>query len=87
MASIKQKVKILLAEYFETSEVNFDRNPDGRVSALIVSKKFIKVDDLKRQQIIWSLLRDKVSAEERMKIIGFLAFTPAEYKAYRTPSL
>jgi len=74
-------------EHFDVKEIKLEKNFDGRVSAIIVSKKFVAVDDLKRQQVIWDLLRNNLSAEERKKIIGFLAFTPAEYKVYCTPSL
>ena len=85
MVSIEQKVKSLLTEYFDESEINFENNPNGRVSAIIVSAKFLDVDDPKRQQVIWNLLRKKINKAERLQIIAFLAFTPAEYKWYLEP--
>ncbi len=85
MDHVEQKVKKLLMEYFSGNEIKFENNPDGRVSAIIVSDKFLDVDDQKRQQIIWNLLRKGLNKDERMRVIGFLAFTSAEYEGYLEP--
>ena len=54
-------------------------------SVLIVSEKFVDVDDLQRQEIIWNLFYNEISKVERWQIIGFIAATPAEYKRLLVP--
>jgi acid stress-induced BolA-like protein IbaG/YrbA len=87
MAPIEQKVRKILSEYFEQDEIQFETNPDDRVSGFIISEKFADMDDFNRQSHIWSLLRKNMSKPEQAIVIGFIAFTPAEFEAYREPSL
>jgi len=82
MDKLKEKVKISLLEFFTERELQFEENPDGRVSGFIISKKFVEMDELARQKKIWELLRKKLKEAERTKVIGFITFTPREYKAY-----
>jgi len=82
MDKLKNKVKNSLLEFFKEDEVLFEKNPDGRVSGFIISKKFIAMKELARQRKIWGLLQKNLSASERSKVIGFITFTPREHKAY-----
>ncbi len=87
METLEQKVKRILVEYFDENEIQFDDNPDGRVSGFIISEKFLDVDDLERQIKISGILRKSLSVPEQKKVMGFFPFTPEEYQAYREPSL
>ncbi len=87
MDAIAHKVKNILTNYFAEDEIKLDNEPNGRVSGFIVSKKFLGMDDLKRQVLISGLLRNNISKQERERILGFFPFTPEEYRAYRAPSL
>jgi len=82
MDKLKEKVKGSLLEFFTERELQFEENPDGRVSGFIISPKFVEMDELARQKKIWELLRKKLKEAERTKVIGFITFTPREYKAY-----
>ncbi len=87
MAPIEQKVREIFSKHFERDEIQFETNPDDRVSGFIISEKFIDMDDFNRQSHLWNLLRKNMSKSEQAKVIGFIAFTPDEYEAYREPSL
>lgn len=82
MDKLKEKVKNSFLEFFTERELQFEDNPDGRVSGFIISKKFVEMDELARQNKIWGLLRTNLKMTERSKVIGFITFTPREYKAY-----
>jgi hypothetical protein len=82
MDKLKSKVKNSLLEFFKEDEVLFEKNPDGRVSGFIISKKFGAMKELARQRKIWGLLHKNLSESERSKVIGFITFTPREHKAY-----
>ncbi|NUO82649.1 hypothetical protein HUU05_21465 [candidate division KSB1 bacterium] len=87
METLEQKVKRILAEYFDENEIQLDDNPDRRVSGFIISPKFLDVDDFERQTKISGLLRKNLSVPEQKRVIGLFPFTPEEYQAYREPSL
>lgn len=87
METFAKKIKDILLEFFAEDELQIETEPDGRVSGFIISDKFIDMDHLARQRKIWSLLRKKLTKSEQMKILGFVAFTPAEHEAYSEPSL
>lgn len=79
---LEQKVKNILLNLFSESELKLETEPDGRVSGFIISDKFIDVDELERQHMIWKLLRPNITKSERSQIIGFLTFTPLGYEVY-----
>jgi acid stress-induced BolA-like protein IbaG/YrbA len=87
METFAKKVKDILLEFFAEDELQIETEPDGRVSGFIITDKFIDMDHLARQRKVWSLLRKKLTKSEQMKILGFVAFTPAEHEAYSEPSL
>ncbi|MGH7597489.1 MAG: hypothetical protein ACREOI_14135 [bacterium] len=87
MENFEQKIKDILLELFAEHELQVETEPDGRVSGFIISDKFMDMDHLARQRKIWGLLRKKLTKTEQMKILGFVAFTPAEHEAYSEPSL
>jgi acid stress-induced BolA-like protein IbaG/YrbA len=87
METFEKKIKDILLELFAEDELQLETEPDGRVSGFIISDKFVDMDHLARQRKVWSLLRKKLSKTEQMKILGFVAFTPAEHEAYSEPSL
>jgi stress-induced morphogen len=82
METIEQKVKDILKLEFTDEEIQFDHNPEERISGFIVSEKFEGLDSEARHEMIWSRLRNHLSSEERRQVLGFLAFTPAEMQAY-----
>ncbi len=82
MAAIEQKVKELLKLQFREDEIQFDHEPGERISGFIVSAKFEGLDSEARHEMIWRDLSTNLSLEERRQVLGFLAFTPAEDKAY-----
>jgi acid stress-induced BolA-like protein IbaG/YrbA len=87
METFEKKIKDILLELFAEPELQLETEPDGRVSGFIISDKFVDMDHLARQRKIWSLLRKKLTKTEQMKILGFVAFTPAEHEAYSEQSL
>jgi acid stress-induced BolA-like protein IbaG/YrbA len=87
METFEQKIKAILLELFAEHELQLETEPDGRVSGFIISDKFMDMDHLTRQRKIWSLLRKGLTKNEQMKVLGFVAFTPAEHEAYSEPSL
>ena len=87
MEAFEKKINAILLELFAGHELQLETEPDGRVSGFIISDKFVDMDHLARQRKIWSLLRKKLTKAEQMKILGFVAFTPAEHEAYSEPSL
>ena len=87
MAKIEQKVKNILLESFDEDELQLEMNENGLLAGFIISSQFDDLDDLTRQKKIWNLLRKKITKSERGEILGFIAFTPAEYEAYSEPSL
>lgn len=50
MDKLKEKAKNSLLEFFAERELQFEENPDGRVSGFIISKKFVEMDELARQK-------------------------------------
>jgi stress-induced morphogen len=79
---LEKKVKDILSTLFAEHELRLETEPDGRVGGFIVSEKFVDVDDLDRQRMIWPLLREKLTQSERAQIWGLLTFTPVEYEVY-----
>lgn len=86
METFEKKIRAILLELFPEPEFQLETEPDGRVSGFIISDKFVDMDHLGRQRKIWSLLRKHLTKTEQMKILGFVAFTPAEHEAYSEPS-
>lgn len=82
MATTEQKVKELLKLQFREDEIQFDHEPGERVSGFIISSKFEGLDSEARHDMIWRDLSRHLSLEERRRVLAFLAFTPAEDKAY-----
>ena len=81
MEAFKKKIKESLLELFAEQELQLETEPDGRVSGFIISDKFMDMDHLARQRKIWALLRKRLTKTEQMKILGFVAFTPAGHEA------
>ena len=79
---LEKKVKNILLNLFAESELKLETEPDGRVSGFVISDKFIDVEALECQRMIWKLLRPNITKSERSQIIGFLTFTPMEYEVY-----
>lgn len=87
MEAFEKKIKDILLESFAEHELQLETEADGRVSGFIISDKFMGMDHLARQRKVWSVLRKGLTKNEQMKILGFVAFTPAEHEAYSEPSL
>jgi len=83
METIEQKVRKILAEYFEENGIELECTPEGNVSGFIVSEKFSEVEGMNRQKLIRSLLRKNLGAREQKRVLGFFAMTPLEYQGYR----
>ena len=84
MATIEQIVRELLKLQFREDEIQFDHEPGERISGFIISSKFEGLDSEARHEMIWRDLSARLTLEERRQVLGFLAFTPAEDKAYET---
>jgi hypothetical protein len=87
METLERKVKDVLLELFAEHEIQIEDNPNGRVSGFIISDKFSDMNHEARYHKIWGPLRKKLTKSEQSKILGFIAFTPAEYEGYCEPSL
>lgn len=83
METIEEKVKKILAEYFEENGIQLESTPEGNISGFIVSEKFSEVEGVNRQKLIRSLLRKNLGAPEQKRVLGFFAMTPLEYQGYR----
>jgi acid stress-induced BolA-like protein IbaG/YrbA len=82
MGTIEQKVRAILKMRFSDEEIRFDHEPGERISGFIVSDKFFDMDHEARQRLISNLLYTHLAREERRQVLGFLAFTPEEERAY-----
>jgi hypothetical protein len=82
MATIEKRVREALQHRFSESEIRFDHARGERVSGFIVSKKFSRLGSEARYDMIWNLLRAHLNPKEQRQVMGFLAFTPAEEKAF-----
>ena len=82
MGAIEQKIVAVLNRQFPDLEIQYDHEPDERISGFIISEKFLGMDHEARQETVWDLLRASLSQEERRNVLGVLIYTPQEVKAY-----
>lgn len=82
MGATERKISSILNIGFPDVEIRFDHEVGERISGFIISNKFLNMDHEARQNAVWSLLRNKLSQQERQEILGFLIYTPEELKVY-----
>jgi len=82
METIEKKVKSVLRHGFRDNEIRFDHVHGERISGFIVSQKFLGLSSETRYKMIWTLLRTHLTSKEQRQVLGFLAFTPAEERAF-----
>ena len=74
---LARKAKKLLKQAFPPpSKVSIE--DDKGLIGLVVSPSFRGLDSIDRQQLVWDALDEKLSPEERKRIVIVVAVTPEE---------
>lgn len=73
----QKKVSQILKQSFPAPDKVMLRDEDG-ILGVVISKKFKGVDSLERMNMIWNALDEKLSAEERDRVVSILAVAPEE---------
>ena len=82
--ALAEKVKAILEEEFKPAEVGLSIR-DGIV-VFLYSERFEAMDDLDRQEVIWTLLEKRLDREERRAVSIVVALTPQEHAFHRAGS-
>ncbi len=85
MSSFEEKIMAIMAEHFQPTVLELEQHDEFRIHGVVASAKFENQGHLDRQIRIWKVLRKNLTKAEQKKILGFLAYTPAEYDAYNEP--
>jgi acid stress-induced BolA-like protein IbaG/YrbA len=76
-----EKVKAILKAEFDPAEVNVSTR--DAVVVFLYSERFEGMDDMDRQEAIWSLLERTLDREEQRAVAIVVALTPKE-RAFHT---
>ncbi|NUO82648.1 hypothetical protein HUU05_21460 [candidate division KSB1 bacterium] len=85
MNPFEEKIVAIMTEHFKPTMLELEQHDEFRIHGFIASAKFENQEHLVRQKQIWKVLRKNSTKAEQKKILGFLAYTPAEYEAYNEP--
>ena len=58
--------------------LDFKETPTHKVGGFIVSKTFLDMDQLDRQNKVWNYLEEVLQPEELMNIVSLVTVTPEE---------
>jgi len=79
------KVDTILREAYPGAEVTLswpeDEGEDGKLLGIVVGEQFDGHDHFERQQMLWKVLRRKLTRAEQVRISAIFAETPAEKAA------
>jgi acid stress-induced BolA-like protein IbaG/YrbA len=76
-SDLPKKLKSILRKKFPTPDEVSIRTNDG-VIAIVVSEQFEGRDDLDRQDLVWNLLNQELTRDERRQIAIIVTVTPRE---------
>ncbi|CAN5252702.1 hypothetical protein BH09SUM1_BH09SUM1_16560 [soil metagenome] len=74
----KDELTEILKRYFVDPKIDLEVTSAGKVGGVLVSHTFDNVDQLKRQDFLWSFLEKDLPKEKQRKIIAILTMTPDE---------
>ncbi len=79
MESLKDKVEKLLRSAYPDSTVILEQpSPAAKIGGLLIAPQFEGIEQIDRQEQLWSKLRGALSPTEQMKITAILTLTPDE---------
>lgn len=85
MDDLMTKVDTILREAYPGAEVTLswpeDEGEDGKLLGIVVGEQFDGHDHFERQQMLWKVLRRKLTRAEQVRISAIFAETPAEKAA------
>ena len=83
MDKIRVKIeKILLKRGFSEDDLNLEDVNVNKVAGFVVSETFTDMPDMERQDYIWRIFDEKLSVEDRLKIVAIITLSPDEVEAY-----
>lgn len=85
MDALTAKIDAVLREAFPGSDVTLswpeDDDEYGKLLGIVIGEQFDGHDHLERQQMLWKVLRRKLTRPEQVRISAIFAETPAEKAA------
>lgn len=72
------KLTRILSERFKDAEVKLERSGPTKVGGFLIWKKFVGVEQIKRQERLWKVLEKKLTKDEQLQITVILTATPEE---------
>lgn len=79
MDKIAQKLTLLFTLRFPGSGIELEETvPGARIGGAIIAPQFVGMEQIERQQLLWTSLREELSAEELSHLGTFLTFNPYE---------
>ena len=80
MEPLIEKLTTLLKAEFDAADVQLMPTPYmGKVAGFLVWSGFEGLEQIKRQNRLWKVLRKKLTPEELLKVSAILTFTPEEW--------
>lgn len=79
--AIARKLKKVLEEKFPSPDKVVVRDED-RIIGIVTSKRFRRMDTMRRQDLIFDILKQGLTKEERRHVLLIVAVTPEEELAY-----
>jgi len=80
MATLMERVQIVLEKEFSPKEILLESAGRGIVDGWIISKSFDGLSGLERQQKIHGLLNEHFNTQDRRRILTIFTLTPLEKK-------
>lgn len=81
MAALVKKLERLLRKAFPRPD-KIVLEDDKGILGHVVSSRFNGLESMDRIKIIWDLLEENLTEDERRRIVNILAITPLEEKAH-----
>jgi hypothetical protein len=83
MEDFIQKLTKLLDDSFLGAEFEWEPASERRVGGLMIWNGFDGLDQSVRQRSVWKVIRDKLAADEQLRISAILTLTPEEMASAR----
>ncbi len=80
--ALKQKLRHVLEETFPPP-ATVELRDDDRIIGFVVSKRFRRMEAIRRQEFIRKLLKAKLTPQEFRGVLMIAGITPEEEKAHR----
>jgi acid stress-induced BolA-like protein IbaG/YrbA len=79
MDQIAEKLNLLFTLRFPGSGVEIEETVPGlKIGGALISPKFVGMEQIDRQRLLWSVLKENLSKEELSHLGTFLTFNPYE---------